>query len=70
TICEIAKDWDADAIAIGRRGLGAIGELLVGSVSSYVMHHAHCSVFVINNRAIAQTHGGQAATKAINSTAD
>ncbi|MEO0355130.1 MAG: universal stress protein, partial [Cyanobacteria bacterium P01_A01_bin.3] len=46
TICEIAKDWDADAIAIGRRGLGAIGELLVGSVSSYVMHHAHCSVFV------------------------
>ncbi len=70
TICEIAKDWDADTIVIGRRGLGAIGELLVGSVSSYVMHHAPCSVFVINNREIDETQGRQAATEAVNSTAD
>lgn len=49
TICEIAKDWDADAIVIGRRGLGALGELFVGSVSNYVMHHAPCSVFVVHN---------------------
>lgn len=47
TICEQAKDWQADAIAIGRRGHSALGELLVGSVSNYVFHHAPCSVFVI-----------------------
>ena len=49
TICEMAKEWGADAIVIGRRGRGAIGELLMGSVSNYVLHHAPCSVMVINN---------------------
>ncbi|MGK7912311.1 MAG: universal stress protein [Synechococcus sp.] len=49
TICEIAENWNADAIIIGRRGLDAIKELLVGSVSNYVMHHAPCSVVIVNN---------------------
>ena len=57
TICEIAEDWQADAIVIGRRGLGALGELLVGSVSNYVLHHAPCSVFVVNNTAVATEKG-------------
>ncbi|MGK7907886.1 MAG: universal stress protein [Synechococcus sp.] len=51
TICEIAEEWGADTIVIGRRGLGAIGELLMGSVSNYVLHHASCSVLVIQNSA-------------------
>jgi len=47
TICEQAQEWQAEAIAIGRRGHSAIGELLVGSVSNYVFHHAPCSIFTV-----------------------
>ncbi|TAF11016.1 MAG: universal stress protein [Nostocales cyanobacterium] len=47
-ICTIAKDWKADLIVIGRRGLSGITELLTGSVSNYVLHHAPCSVHIIH----------------------
>lgn len=45
-ICEVAKDWKADLIVIGSRGLSGLEELLVGSVSYYVSHRAPCSVLV------------------------
>jgi nucleotide-binding universal stress UspA family protein len=47
TICEVAAAWGAELIAIGRRGHSGIGELLLGSVSNYVLHHAHCSVLTV-----------------------
>jgi nucleotide-binding universal stress UspA family protein len=47
TICEVAADWGADLIAIGRRGHSGIGELLLGSVSNYVLHHTPCSVLTV-----------------------
>jgi nucleotide-binding universal stress UspA family protein len=40
-----AKAHDYDAILLGARGVGRVGAL-VGSVSSYVMHHADIAVFV------------------------
>jgi nucleotide-binding universal stress UspA family protein len=40
-----AKQHDYDAILLGARGVGRVGAL-VGSVSSYVMHHADTAVFV------------------------
>lgn len=47
-ICEIAQSWGADLIVIGRRGyLSKVEELLLGSVSNYVLHHAPCAVFVV-----------------------
>ena len=46
-ICDMARNWDADVIIIGRRGRRGISELLMGSVSNYVLHHAHCSVLVV-----------------------
>jgi nucleotide-binding universal stress UspA family protein len=46
-ICEVARTWNADLIVIGRRGLSGINELLLGSVSNYVLHHAPCSVLTI-----------------------
>ena len=46
-ICDIARNWQADVIVIGRRGRRGISELLMGSVSNYVLHHAHCSVFIV-----------------------
>ena len=46
--CEIvkaAKEGDYDAIILGARGVGRVGAML-GSVSSYVLHHADIAVFV------------------------
>ncbi|MGK7876365.1 MAG: universal stress protein [Xenococcaceae cyanobacterium] len=46
-ICDRARNWGADLIVIGRRGHGGLSELLLGSVSNYVVHHASCSVLVV-----------------------
>jgi nucleotide-binding universal stress UspA family protein len=46
-ICEIAQNWGADLIVLGRRGHQGLSEILLGSVSNYVVHHAPCSVFVV-----------------------
>lgn len=46
-ICAMAKTWDADIIAIGSHQRKGLQELLIGSVSNYVMHHAPCSVLVV-----------------------
>jgi nucleotide-binding universal stress UspA family protein len=47
TICEIAKSWQADLIMVGRRGRIGLSEFFLGSVSNYVLHHAHCSVLTV-----------------------
>jgi len=40
---------DADLVVVGARGMSAIGRLLLGSVSSEVMHHARCPVVLIRD---------------------
>jgi len=48
TICGVARNWEADLIVIGRHGhLSKLEELVLGSVSNYVLHHAPCDVFVV-----------------------
>ena len=47
TLIDLSKE--ADMIVVGCRGLGAIGRRLLGSVSSGLLHHAHCPVAVIHD---------------------
>jgi nucleotide-binding universal stress UspA family protein len=47
TICQFARDQQVDLIVIGRRGRAGLSEMLLGSVSNYVLHHAYCSVLIV-----------------------
>jgi len=47
TICEFARSCQADVIAIGRRGHSGLQEMFLGSVSNYVIHHAPCSILLV-----------------------
>jgi nucleotide-binding universal stress UspA family protein len=40
---------DAWMIVVGSQGLGALGRLLLGSVTTGLLHHAHCPVAVIHS---------------------
>jgi nucleotide-binding universal stress UspA family protein len=49
-ICELAYSLQTDLIVVGRRGLTGLNELLMGSVSHYIIHHASCSVLTIQGQ--------------------
>jgi len=43
----IDASHDADLVVVGSRGGGGFGRLMMGSVSSQVVHHAACPVVVV-----------------------
>jgi nucleotide-binding universal stress UspA family protein len=45
-ILETAKD--ADLVVVGKRGLNPLQRLVLGSVSSKVIHRAECDVLVVH----------------------
>jgi nucleotide-binding universal stress UspA family protein len=47
TICQKAKDWEADLIIVGYRSRKGFAAALLGSTSNYVVHHAPCSVLIV-----------------------
>lgn len=49
-IVDEAERWNADLIVLGSHGHGAIGRLLLGTVSQAVAAHAQCSVLIVRNR--------------------
>ena len=46
-LLKMADTYKADLIVMGRRGMGTLASMLVGSVSSYVVKHAEVPVLVI-----------------------
>ena len=47
TICDVASEVDADAIVLGARGLGRVGGVLMGGVSSAVAVHSKVAVLIV-----------------------
>ncbi|XP_065053018.1 uncharacterized protein LOC135682177 isoform X2 [Rhopilema esculentum] len=47
TIVKIARENNANTLVMGSRGLGTVRRTLLGSVSDYVLHHAHIPTCVI-----------------------
>jgi nucleotide-binding universal stress UspA family protein len=45
-IVRVANEGNFDLIAIGARGVSHMREMLLGSVTDGVIHHAHCPVLV------------------------
>ena len=47
-ILTVAEDIGADLIVTGSRGRGAITSTVLGSVSTEILHGAHCDVLVVH----------------------
>ncbi|AHH18315.1 putative universal stress protein [Nocardia nova SH22a] len=45
--CLIARSRNARTVVVGSRGRGTLRRALLGSVSSAIIHHAHCPVAVV-----------------------
>ncbi|MDJ0555798.1 MAG: universal stress protein [Microcoleaceae cyanobacterium MO_207.B10] len=48
-ICKLSQEWNANLIVMGRRGHSMFSEMVLGSVSNYVIHRAHCSVHIVQD---------------------
>ena len=48
-LCETATKEKVGLLVLGTRGLGTIRRTIMGSVSDYVVHHAHCPVTVFRD---------------------
>jgi nucleotide-binding universal stress UspA family protein len=65
-ICDLARRRNVDLIMMGNRGRSGLSELLLGSQSNYVMHHAPCSIQVIRLSTHASSSGHESQETSIN----
>ncbi|MED6155214.1 hypothetical protein PIB30_003406 [Stylosanthes scabra] len=46
-LCEAVEKHHASVLVVGSHGYGAIKRAVLGSVSDYCAHHAHCTVIIV-----------------------
>ena len=46
-VCHLANNWGADLVVIRQPDRSKLDELLLGSVSHYILHHAPCAVLTV-----------------------
>lgn len=46
-ICQVAKEEGYELVVVGSRGRNQFAEIVLGSVSNRVLHHAGCPVLVV-----------------------
>ena len=49
-LTRFAEEHASDVIVMGDTGRGLLGRFLLGSVSRYVLRHAHCSVWIARGK--------------------
>jgi nucleotide-binding universal stress UspA family protein len=50
-LVDTAKDLGADLVVVGSHGRSGLKKLLLGSVATHVVTHAHCNVLVVKRQA-------------------
>lgn len=65
TICNFAQSCHADVLVIGKRGHSSLKNFFLGSVSNYVIHHAPCSILLVQTSGLADESTTDAATEKI-----
>jgi nucleotide-binding universal stress UspA family protein len=55
TILSEARDWHADLIVLGRRGMSGFERMILGSTAERVLHAASCAVFTAQCATVAST---------------
>ncbi|HEY2604340.1 MAG TPA: universal stress protein [Thermoleophilaceae bacterium] len=68
TIAEAAKDIHADLIVVGTRGHTHLGGLLVGSITTRLLHIAPCPLFVVPTNKDAAASDAEAEGEAAHAT--
>jgi nucleotide-binding universal stress UspA family protein len=46
-LCDAVEKHQASVLVVGCHGYGAIKRAVIGSVSDYCAHHAHCSIMIV-----------------------
>ncbi|KAJ7955113.1 universal stress protein A-like protein [Quillaja saponaria] len=46
-MCDAVVKHNASILVLGSHGYGAVKRVVLGSVSDYCAHHAHCSVMIV-----------------------
>ncbi|KAL6623625.1 hypothetical protein ACP70R_033504 [Stipagrostis hirtigluma subsp. patula] len=46
-LCDAVEKHHAEMLVVGSHGYGALKRAVLGSVSDYCSHHAHCSVMIV-----------------------
>lgn len=49
-LCELAQKCNVDVLIVGSHQRTGLAEMLMGSTSNYIMHHAPCSVLVAHQQ--------------------